>query len=595
MSAPSTVEELVKRNVIIAITGLVYAVPTFAILVSELGKPDRSYFSMIMTIGLASVPQGWPVVKEMSGVNLSVGINKLEDIGVNILLFFIKIFLIIAFSALISPFIFIKNLIEFITNCGEIGKAKKQPGPTNKNEDRPGGQSVAADCRPDGENDGSRKHEPQPERGDRPPRFAPEIVWNNRVDEFYLTRANVYRFCSLAAIFAFVKWMIGADADMALLWAFVGSTLVFGLFLNRVRNIAASDIFLFLAFGYYFKLGPIVEKATGIALLNPLGQTGSLASLIWLAVASALLGASFLIGKSFFDRQMPPPLHRAALYCLLVVGNTITYSWPLIALSCFFTGLKPLCAIVVIAVFIVSLFRSAKPAEDISWDLSVARNSTVLNLDEDTKAIVDALPNALNSPNNIPPLLTLATKYAQCDGIMRNARQCIRWSEAILDFLEGSSPEAGIRNAQTCDMERHLAHMLLYIVYERSEKHRSPSKAMKHRNAFDRNVIDISEYWCYWSDPNCPFEDHGDTRYFGLPFSRVLKAAESDPDAYRTLFDYCMKFSRDRENADLCDLAVEYLQKGVALNSPACQRKVHMLNLARDVQDIEGNAAEGTK
>ncbi len=38
------VEELVKRNVFIAITGLIYVIPTVLILVSELGKPDCSYF-----------------------------------------------------------------------------------------------------------------------------------------------------------------------------------------------------------------------------------------------------------------------------------------------------------------------------------------------------------------------------------------------------------------------------------------------------------------------------------------------------------------------------------------------------------------------
>lgn len=127
--------ELVKRNAIIAITGLVYAVPTVAILVTELGKPDCSYFSIVMTIGLVSIPQGWLPVKEMAGVKMSVGFNKIEDLAANLLLFFIKIFIILALSALISPFIFIKNLIEFITNCVEIHKMKNQCHEEENHED----------------------------------------------------------------------------------------------------------------------------------------------------------------------------------------------------------------------------------------------------------------------------------------------------------------------------------------------------------------------------------------------------------------------------------------------------------------------------
>ena len=128
MPNPGPVEDLVKRNVIIAITGLVYVVPTVAILSSELGKPNCSYFSIVMTIGLVSIPQGWLPVKEMAGVKMSVGINKIEDLGVNLLLFVIKIIMILALSAVFSPFIFIKNLIEFISNCVEIHKIKSQNG-----------------------------------------------------------------------------------------------------------------------------------------------------------------------------------------------------------------------------------------------------------------------------------------------------------------------------------------------------------------------------------------------------------------------------------------------------------------------------------
>jgi len=135
MSEMPIVEELAKRNTIIAVTGLIYVVPTIAISCSELGKPNCSYFSIVMTIGLVSIPQGWVPVKEMAGVKMSVGFNKIEDLGVNLLLFFAKFFIILALSALISPFIFIKNVIEFITNCAEIRKIKNLDNAEEKNDE----------------------------------------------------------------------------------------------------------------------------------------------------------------------------------------------------------------------------------------------------------------------------------------------------------------------------------------------------------------------------------------------------------------------------------------------------------------------------
>lgn len=134
MPGCDTVEKLVKRNATIAVTGLVYAAPTVAILISQLGKPDCSYFSIVMTIGLVSIPQGWEPVKEMAWVKMSIGINKIEDIAANLFLFLIKFVIVLALSALISPFIFIKNLVEFITNCVEIRKIRNQCRPEEQNE-----------------------------------------------------------------------------------------------------------------------------------------------------------------------------------------------------------------------------------------------------------------------------------------------------------------------------------------------------------------------------------------------------------------------------------------------------------------------------
>ena len=419
-----------------------------------------------------------------------------------------------------------------------------------------------------------------------------KIVWNNRVDEFYSDQANVFRFCSLAAIFAFAKWIIGTSADMALLWAFAGSTSVFGVFLNRIRNIAASVLLILFALGYYYILGSVLEKSTGLFLLNPQDHPGFLVFLAWLAIVSILWGIAFLIGNAFFNRQMPQGIHHAVLYCLFVLAYFVMYSWVIIALACYFVSLKPICLVVVITTLIIALFTARKPARNISWDLFVARNANVLILDEDTKAIVEALPAALKSPRDIPVLLTLATKYAQCDGIMRNAEQCIRWSEAILDFLEGPSADAHLRNTQTSNMDRYLAHMLLYIVYERSERFKSPSKADQHKKAFDHQMIEISNFWFYWNDPNLPFEDKSDTRYFGIPYANLQKIAKFNPDAYCTLYDYCIRFAMSHDDAGSTDLAIEYLKKGMDLKSSACQRKFHMLQLAREAQNIEDSAPE---
>ena len=129
-------KELVKRNAIIAITGLIYAVPTVAILVTELGKPDCSYFSIVMTIGLVSIPQDWKPVRDIAEVKMSVGFNKIEDLATNILLFLGKVFVVFTLSALISPFIFIKNIIKFVLNGIKIYEIKNNAEEENYENDK---------------------------------------------------------------------------------------------------------------------------------------------------------------------------------------------------------------------------------------------------------------------------------------------------------------------------------------------------------------------------------------------------------------------------------------------------------------------------
>ena len=125
MPDSDTVDRLVKRNTIIVITGLIYAIPTIAVLAMELRKPDCNYFTIIMTIGLVSIPQGWTQVKELAGVRFAVGIHGIEDIFIYILLLVFKVVLILALSALLSPLIFVVNLIELLGNCGKISRAKR--------------------------------------------------------------------------------------------------------------------------------------------------------------------------------------------------------------------------------------------------------------------------------------------------------------------------------------------------------------------------------------------------------------------------------------------------------------------------------------
>ena len=137
-------------------------------------------------------------------------------------------------------------------------------------------------------------------------------------------------------------------------------------------------------------------------------------------------------------------------------------------------------------------------------------------------------------------ILTLAMKYAQCNAIMRNPQQCIRWCNNILKYLEGTSPEASLFNAKNRNMERYLSHMLLYVVYSRSTKYKNVTKAEEHKNSFDHSLIDnISTYWLHWSDSTCPFEDISEYRFWGLPYKNLEKIALQTPDAYLTLVLYC--------------------------------------------------------
>ena len=231
--------------------------------------------------------------------------------------------------------------------------------------------------------------------------------------------------------------------------------------------------------------------------------------------------------------------------------------------------------ITLIAGMIIALFKAKSKAVNISWDLSIARNPFAVFFENDRPAIQDALPSALKDKRAIPAMLTLAMKYAQCNGIMRNPQQCIRWCNKILEYLEGNSPDASLFNIKNMNMEKYLAHMLLYIVYSRSTEYKNISKAEKHKKLFDHSLIDISAYWLHWSDLTCPFEDTSEYRFWGLPYKRLKKIAQQFPDAYLTLALYCTTLSKkySKQNPifqELEDLTNQHMISGIESGSKAC-------------------------
>ena len=406
-----------------------------------------------------------------------------------------------------------------------------------------------------------------------------ETVWNNNVDEYYSIEAKFFRYGTLAVIFALAKWYCGLSAFIAIIPAIFCSTLVFGLFMNRVRNMAAALFFLVLAMGY-FNIAPVLLKGKNkFSFLNPEYLTGVGGWLIWFFIALVILGIATFIGYKFFNFQLSQPFHHKVLYAVLVIGWGTYYafagSWLLLAGWICGQDVLGILEFLLIAGMIIALFKAKSKAVNISWDLSIARNPFAVFFENDRTAIQDALPSALKNERDIPAMLTLAMKYAQCNGVMRNPQQCIRWCNKILEYLEGSSPEASLFNIKNMNLEKYLAHMLLYIVYSRSTEYKNIKKAETHKKLFDHSLIDISNYWQYWSDATCPFEDISEYRFWGLPYKKLKKIAQQFPDAYLTLALYCTTLSKkySKQNPifqELEDLTNQHMISGIESGSKAC-------------------------
>lgn len=383
----------------------------------------------------------------------------------------------------------------------------------------------------------------------------------------------------MAVIFALAKWYLGFSAFIALIPAIACSTLVFGLFMNRIRNIAASLLFLVMSVGYTYIAPVLLKGKKEFSFFYPEYLTGAGGWLIWFFITLVILGISTFIGYKFFNFQMPRSLHHKVLYIVLVTEWGAYYafagSW-LLLVGWILGDVLGFLKILLVIGGLIALFKAISKAVNISWDLSVARNPFAVLLENDQAAIQNALPSALKNERDIPAMLTLAMKYAQCNGIMRNPQQCIRWCNNILKYLEGTSPEASLFNAKNRNMERYLSHMLLYVVYSRSTKYKNVTKAEKHKNSFDHSLIDnISTYWLHWSDSTCPFEDTSEYRFWGLPYKNLEKIALQTPDAYLTLVLYCstlMKYCSDQGPIynELSDLINKYMKLGIDGGSKAC-------------------------
>ena len=406
-----------------------------------------------------------------------------------------------------------------------------------------------------------------------------EIIWDNKVEKFYSTEANFFRYGALVTIFAFSKWYIGLSAFTALIPAIAGSTLLFGLFMNRIKNVAASLLFFVLTMGYVHAIPFLLNNQPILSFLNPVHFSGVVDWGLWFLITLVVLGFSTIIGHIFFNFQLPYSFHQPLLYLVIVAGYGCYYafagSW-LLLIAWIFGNVAGCVEFLLTIGVIIALFKAKQKSQNIAWDIYIARNKFAFMFKNDKQKIEDALPSALENEKDITSMLTLAMKYAQCNGVVRNPQQCIRWCNQILKYLESSSPGAHLINIKNSNMELYLSHMLLYIVYSRSTQYKNVSKAEKHKKSFDTNLINnISSYWLHWSDPNCPFEDISEYRFWGLPYKKLQKIANDNPDAYLTLCLYCSNSSeycsKDSQlHRELEELQNEYMNLGLSKGSKAC-------------------------
>ena len=439
----------------------------------------------------------------------------------------------------------------------------------------------------------------------------PEIFWESGIEDQYDTNAYAFRICSFVILFVVMKWRFSYGADLSAACAAAGSSLIFSLYINKTHSIATAIVFAAASILYYFRIGPMLEAMTSMSHLNPIGHPGFGHFLSWLVILAGIHLASFLVCLPFFKGQLPRELHHAALICILTLEHTCIYLlFSLVVLIvCWFLGVAELAFLLAFIVCMILGIREAtEEAANISWDYFVARNH-VFSFMWLTKQAQQELDMALEEVPDLStlkengmlntevargvslPQRRLAQYYAMCPGVMRNAQQCIRWCKATLEYLEGGSSDAILHNTLNSYRDYYIAHMLLYIVYSSSGKYKSETEAQKHWALFSQSKLSVSDFYAYatseiimadviqmagkeWSDPNSPFEDHGPLRFFGLPRKKLIRIAQTEPDAYLSLYYYYLAYASftidEQEKSELKNQAAAFLMEGVNRNSPAC-------------------------
>ena len=436
-----------------------------------------------------------------------------------------------------------------------------------------------------------------------------DFITESYVEKHYEKEAEFYYMFSALATFFILKWVVHLNFELALVLSFVSILFWSELFTNNFRFVVFFFFAEILLCVYYYKIGPYLATRFQINWLDPMNQTNVswvarfLCSICWIGLSIGILigaGILFFFPSLFIPEQMPPSIHCFFLWGVLSFGKTAhfffcyVFIYMFIALWLFDALYVILFLLVAAIIFIIVSSIKYSEAVNISWDLYAFRNQVLLFFNESYslmnvslwESTRDAFGNVENSDEletverKVLAWVTLASCYANRKGIMRNAKQCIRWCNKIINSAQSNH----IVNAYLSGKGRinlYLAHMFLYVIYSRSTEYKSETLAAEHYKQFDHNEIDISEEWGDWDDPNCPFEDRGATRFEGIDFVKLRKIAKKEPDAYLTLHLICERFGRfwgiyNKNNLkqdiyeEYTELARKYLERGIKEGSRVC-------------------------
>lgn len=429
------------------------------------------------------------------------------------------------------------------------------------------------------------------------------------VEKTYSDKGEFYGMFSALAIFVFLKWVVNLNFELSIVMTIGSITLWDSLLDNSFRFVFFFFLMEILLCVYYYEIGPYLAVKFQIELLDPLNIKDvswimrCLHSICWFGISIVLLivfGILFFFPSFFLPEQMPRSLHCFAVWMLLSLGQTAYYFfvyaflWLLLAFWLLDALHMPLFLLAAAIIFVIVLCIKHTEAVNISWDLYAFRNQVLLRFNEDyslqNEALWESTYDAFGSTGDqdsfevikkrISSWVTLVHSYANRKGIMRNAQQCIRWCNAIINYGETNS----IANSYLStigNINLQWAHMFLYVIYSRSTEYKSETEAKKHYQQFNHDEISVSEYWPDWDDPNCPFEDGSATRFEGIDFLSLKKIARKEPDAYLTLHHVCERFGRfwgvyNKNNLEpeiyekYIELAQHFLDRGIEEGSRAC-------------------------